>query len=220
MMFISRPNNLPIKHFIFILFTGLILLGLQACSSESVPPLSKLKEDAIILAFGDSLTFGTGAKSETESYPVILAQRINRQVINAGISGETTSGGLERLPQVLKEYQPQLMILCLGGNDMLRRMSTRVTHDNLRKMIQIAKEQHIEVVLLGVPEPSVFLSAADFYSDLAKEFNIPYEGDIISEILSDNSLKSDTIHPNAQGYQQMAEAIETLLIKANAIEKR
>ncbi|ALG67212.1 arylesterase [Beggiatoa leptomitoformis] len=196
-----------------------IFLLLSACS-ETVPPVSHLSTDAVILAFGDSLTYGTGANSETESYPSVLSEEIRRQVINAGVPGETTAGGLERLPQALQEYQPNLLILCLGGNDFLRNMSTRIAQDNLRQMIKMAKDQQIDVVLLGVPQPGIFLSAADFYGELAKEFNIPYEGNIISEVLSDNALKSDTVHPNAQGYQQMANAIETLLIKAKAIDAK
>jgi lysophospholipase L1-like esterase len=202
--------NYKLSFFISFLFQSL------ASCSNNVPPLSPLSGDAVILAFGDSLTFGTGA-NETESYPEILSRLIQRRVINEGVPGEKTTEGLARLPVVLERHQPKLLLLCHGGNDFLQRTSEQQAIENIKNMIQLAKERQIDVVLIGVPKPGLFLSAADFYQDIAHTFNIPYEKKILSDILGDNRLKSDQIHPNSEGYRKLAEAIAQLLRQAKAI---
>ena len=197
-----------------LLILALALLG--ACS-EKVPPLNKLSADAVVVAFGDSLTYGTGAKQH-EAYPAQLAKLIQREVINEGNPGELSSEGLERLPRILEEYQPELLILCHGGNDLLRKKNQQSIVNNLKAMIREAKKRGIQVVLVGVPEPALFLlEAAAFYSTVASDENIPVEEKILPEIESDNRLKSDTIHPNAAGYRKLAEAVAKLLKHAGAI---
>lgn len=188
---------------------------LLACT-EDIPKISPLSNDATILAFGNSITHGTGAES-TESYPAVLEILSGRTVINAGIPGEETSQGKDRLPAVLDKNKPDLLILCHGGNDMLRKRNGQNMLENLRSMINEAQARNIPVVLISVPKPAIFLSSADAYGELAKEFNIPVEDEILAEILSDNSLKSDQIHPNAKGYKLMAEAIYMLLQKSGAL---
>lgn len=184
---------------------------------DSPPKLSHLADDAVILAFGDSLTFGTGAEPE-QSYPAVLGAIIGRKVVNAGVPGEETTQGLQRLPEALDEHQPTLLILCHGGNDILRKRNRQQTMKNLGTMIRMTKDQNIEVVLVGVPTFGLFLSTADFYGEVAEKFQIPFEGEVLSDILSNNSMKSDMIHPNADGYQALAEAIAGLLKRQGAIQ--
>jgi lysophospholipase L1-like esterase len=196
----------------FIL-AALLIIG----CSRSVPTLTPLSSDAVIVAFGDSLTYGVGATTD-KSYPAILAQLIQREVINAGISGERTAQGLARLPEVLEEYQPDLLILCHGGNDILQKTGEEQAADNLIKMIQMLQEYEVEVVLIGVPKPKLFLSsAANFYPEIATKMEIPYDGEIIAKVLGKQSLKSDVVHPNAKGYQKIADAVAELLRQAKAI---
>jgi lysophospholipase L1-like esterase len=171
----------------------------------------------VVLAFGNSLTYGTGAEM-AESYPAVLQGLIHRKVINAGVPGEVTSQGLARLPQLLQKHQPALLILCHGGNDLLRRSGEKQAADNLRGMIRMAKAGGIDVVLIGVPKPGLIVSIAEFYKEIAKEFDIPYEGQVLADILSTGSLKSDPIHPNARGYHNLAESIAELLKQARAVE--
>lgn len=191
-----------------------ILLLITSCSSS--PRLSPLSPDARVLVFGDSITYGTGA-AENESYPSVLQGIISRTVINAGIPGETTAEGLRRLPSAIDEYRPALMILCLGGNDFLRKLDEGAAAKNLREMVRLAKGKGVDVVLVGVPRLGLSLTVPEFYKEIAGEFNIPYEGKILRSILSKGNLKSDYIHPNAQGYRKMAEAIAEVLRKSGAI---
>jgi lysophospholipase L1-like esterase len=193
-----------------------VWLALVAACTASVPKLGKLAPSDVIVAFGDSLTFGTGA-SEAESYPIVLGQIIGRTVVRAGVPGEVTEGGLARLQQVIDEHKPKLMIVCLGGNDLLRKLDEAQTKANLRAIINTIKAQGIGVVLIGVPKPALVTSAPPFYDDIAKEFGIPYEGKIVTDVLYQRDQKSDAIHPNAKGYRRMAEAIAALLKKVGAI---
>lgn len=202
------------RHSLRAFFLLACLLALAGCSR--VPRLAPLPNDAVILAFGDSLTYGTGAEA-TESYPAILEQIIRRKVIGAGVPGELSGEGLARLPEVLDQAQPRLMILCHGGNDLLRRTGESAAEVNLRAMIRIAKERGIAVVMVAVPKPGLLLSPPDYYKKVAADNQAPIESKALAAILSDNSLKSDAAHPNAAGYRQLAQAVAELLKKAGAI---
>ena len=191
------------------------LVVLMGCGAK-VPRLAKLATTDVIVAFGDSLTFGTGA-SEAESYPAVLRQLIARNVVRAGVPGELTEGGLARLQSVIDEHKPKLMIVCLGGNDMLRKVDEAQTRNNLRSIIKTIQSQGIAVMLVGVPKPALVTSAAPFYEAIAKEFNIPYEGKVVTDVLYRPDEKSDPVHPNAKGYKRMAEGIAALLKKAGAV---
>lgn len=193
----------------------LLLFMLAGCGSGS-PQLPKLTAADVIVAFGDSLTHGTGA-AEHESYPAVLSQLINRQVVRAGVPGEVTAQGLRRLPEVIEEHRPRLVIVCLGGNDMLRKVPLPEIKANLRATIKTLRDQSIAVVLVGVPQPALVTSAPEFYAELAKEFALPYEGKVVTSVLYSPELKSDPIHPNAKGYRRMAEALAELLRKSGAI---
>ena len=192
----------------------LICLLLAGCSDG--PKLPPLAGDDVILAFGDSLTNGTGASAE-ESYPTVLAELSGRQVINEGVPGEVSADGLRRLPGVLEEYQPRLLILCHGGNDFLQQMDMIGMEANVRGMIRLAQDQNIPVVLLGVPRPGLFLASAEVYKNIAASTGVVFIEDLIPDILSDKALKSDTAHPNKEGYRMMAEAIYKVLQDAGAL---
>jgi acyl-CoA thioesterase I len=207
-------NNNSIKSIIYVIFS-LWLVLLAGCGG-SVPKLGRLAPSDVIVAFGDSLTYGTGA-TEAESYPVVLGQLIGRNVVRSGVPGEITEGGLARVQSVIDEYKPKLMIVCLGGNDMLRKVDEAQTTSNLRDIVKAIKAQGIDVVLVGVPRPALLTSAPPFYEALAKEFAIPYEGKIVTDVLYQREQKSDTIHPNAKGYRRMAEAIAALLKRVGAV---
>ena len=198
-----------------------ILLALLFCIAvlagcAKTPKLTPLAPDATILAFGDSLTFGTGAQP-TENYPAVLATLTARQVINAGVPGETSADGRERLEQTLTESRPALLILCMGGNDFLRKVPEAETVENLRAMLELAKSRQIPTLLVATPRPGLGIAVPAFYAELAKQYAIPLEAKALEEILSSRDLKSDLIHPNASGYRQLAETIAKSLKTAGAI---
>jgi acyl-CoA thioesterase-1 len=194
---------------------GLALLAALAGCGRS-PQLAPLAPDAVVLAFGDSLTHGTGA-SDAQSYPAQLEQLIGRRVVRAGVPGEVSAAALARLPAALEAAAPKLLILCIGGNDFLRNLSTSAAAQNVRAMVRLARDRGIDVVLIGTPEKGILLTPPAFYAEIAEAFDIPYEGKVIGQVLRDSALKSDPIHPNAQGYRLIAERIAALLRDAGAI---
>ncbi len=198
----------------FRIFALAVLLAAAACSQR--PKLERLPDDAVVLAFGDSLTFGTGA-DENESYPAQLERLIGRRVIRAGVPGEVSAQALARLPLALDEHAPRLLLLCIGGNDFLNRLGNAQAEQNVRAMVKLARSRGVPVVLIGTPEPGVFISPPDFYAAIAKEFGIPYENGVIGEVLKNASLKSDPIHPNARGYRVIAERVAEVLKKNGAL---
>lgn len=190
------------------------VLFLAAC--DRAPTLPRLNPQDVIVAFGDSLTHGTGASDDT-AYPAVLASLTGHTVINAGVPGDTTASGLLRLPAVLAEHKPRLVLLCLGGNDMLRKLPAAATENNLRQLVQTIRASGAEVVLIGVPEPKLFGGAPDFYGRIAEEMQLPLEQDIFNAVLKDNRLKSDPIHANAAGYRQVAGRLAEFLRETGAI---
>jgi len=192
-----------------------LLLMLGSCSDESL--LAPLPGNAVILAFGDSLTAGNGV-SAGQSYPEQLSGLLNRTVINAGISGEESGQGRERLAALLDQHRPQILLLCHGGNDLLRKRPLSQLEDNLRTMIAMARERGIEVILLGVPAPGIFLSAHELYGEVATSTSTLFIEDVIADVLQYPGLKSDAVHPNGQGYAQIATEIRDALEEWGAIE--
>lgn len=195
-----NPRRLPIV---------LLLLWGASCSTDA-PPLRPLAGNAVILAFGDSLTFGTGAGRDA-SYPSVLQRITGRRVINAGRPGEESDAGAERLPRLLEQHLPALVILCHGGNDILRRRDRGALRTNLERMIADSRAAGADVVLLGVPDFGLFLAAADVYAEVARATGVVLENDVIADVLAERELKTDAVHPNGAGYRRIAEALSELL---------
>ncbi len=191
------------------------VLVLAACGDPH-RKVSRLPADAIILAFGDSLTHGTGA-AEHESYPAQLEKLVGRRVVRAGIPGEVTAQALARLPAELDEHAPKLLLLCIGGNDFLRRTGAPQAEQNVREMVKLARGRGVEVLLIATPEPGLRVIPPPFYAAIAREYGLLFEEAIIGEVLTDASLKSDPVHPNGQGYRAIAERLAGLLRKSGAI---
>ena len=191
------------KYIIIVIFSVLMILTL---TKKEINAMTLTSNDTI-LAFGDSLTYGFGARPE-ESYPTRLSILSRYKVINAGVNAEASDEGLKRLPQLLEDRSIKLMILCFGGNDIMQRKSMSSLKQNLKTMIQMAKAKNIEVLLISVPNITLFgLSPLELYDEVAEEENIPLLLGVLANILSQPSLKSDRVHPNALGYKKMAELI-------------
>jgi acyl-CoA thioesterase I len=208
-----------IKNAILILAFTLI-----ACEGPHAPRPA-LPAGSTVVILGDSLSYGTGAKSE-EAYPVLLEKVSGWHIVNEGIPGDTSSGGLQRLPTLLDTHQPKLLIVELGGNDLLRQTSAEQVEANLKSIIQQAKLQGVQVVLVAIPEISPLMAAVGHLSDhplyarVAEETNVPLIADVFSEVLSERELKADQIHPNAQGYAEVATKMQAALSKLGLIQAR
>lgn len=194
-------------HAFFVLF-----LLLSVSCSEQTMQYSALPPDATILAFGDSLTAGNGAR-KNKNYPAVLQKLSGYQVINAGVSGEISARGLQRLPGLLNKHQPSLVIICHGGNDILKNHNLGKTESNLMKMIELARTYSAKVMLLAVPKPSLTLSPPPLYQQVAESTKVIYDDDTIPTVLGKRELKSDTYHPNAAGYAVIAERIFQQLVE-------
>lgn len=185
-----------------------------------------ITRERVIVAFGNSLTAGLGLPAD-EAYPAILEKRLRLnhypyRVINAGVSGDTTAGGLRRINWVLRN-QPDLVILELGANDGLRGLDVDEAEKNLSKIIERLQEEGVEVVLAGMKIPLNYGKAyteafEQIYRNLAARYQItliPFflEGVAARPLLN----QADGIHPTAKGYQIIVEQIwdilEPLLIK-------
>jgi acyl-CoA thioesterase I len=175
-----------------------------------------------IIAFGDSLTAGYGA-GDGEDYPSRLSALIDRPVINAGVSGDTTESALARIDDVLARA-PRIVLVGLGGNDYLGSTNIAVTEANLRAIVRKLQEGGAMVVLLGFKFPSLNANYESMYERVAEDERCLLVDGVLAGILTDNALKSDAIHPNARGYALMAERlagpVRKLLAKANAERDR
>lgn len=166
-----------------------------------------------IIAFGDSLTAGFGL-AETESYPFLLQRRLisdgfDYEVVNAGVSGDTSLGGAERARWVLEQENAEIVILALGANDLLRGMPVDSMKKNLASILELAKEKNIKVLLCGMLAPESvgaeyqreYVSA---FSDLAKEYDVEFMPFLLEGVALEKSLnQADGIHPNAEGTRRM-----------------
>ena len=204
------------------LFLILILLLLAACGGDK-PKYATIVQGATVLILGDSLSYGTGA-NKGEDYPSLLAKTTGWNIINEGVPGDTTAGGLARLPALLEQHQPKLLIVELGGNDLLHQTAPTEITQNLSSILALAKVQGIQTILVAIPAFSPLkatfgnLSDHILYEEIAKQTSTPLIADVFSDVLSDRALKADQIHPNAQGYievgKQMDEKLKELGIKS------
>lgn len=165
-----------------------------------------------IVAFGDSLTAGYGAQPG-DDYPSRLGALTGAAVLNSGVNGDTTASALARVQADLVDQNPRVAIIGLGGNDFLQHVPIATTERNLREIVRAAHAGGAMVVLLGYRFPSIGASYETMYERVADDERCLLIPDLLDGILSDPSLKSDEIHPNARGYALMAERIAPPLKK-------
>lgn len=191
-------------------------MALAACGKRKAIALQALPAGSVVLALGDSITHGSGAAPEA-AYPAQLAQQTGWTVVNAGVPGDTSAQALARLPALLAEHQPALVIVSLGGNDFLRRLPEAETLANLRRTVTLAREAGAQVLLVAVPRPSLAaavgagLSDHPLYAQLAAELALPLHAGGWAHVLGDDKLKSDQIHANAAGYRVFSEGLAVSL---------
>jgi acyl-CoA thioesterase-1 len=170
-----------------------------------------------ILAFGDSLTAGFGL-AETESYPYLLQEKLRAEgfdyeVLNAGVSGDTTLGGLERIDWALEQENLEILILELGANDLMRGIPVKTIELNLDRMIVKAKAKNVKILLCGMFAPPT--AGADYqrefmsiFPDLATKHKVVYLPFLLEGIVLKREMnQADGIHPNAAGTKIMTDNI-------------
>ncbi|WP_201353080.1 GDSL-type esterase/lipase family protein [Hydrogenimonas urashimensis] len=176
----------------------------------NAPLYTKDDHTPVIVAFGDSLTAGTGI-SEEESYPAQLSRLLGIEVINAGVYGETTARALGRLPAILKRYKPDIVLLEEGMNDVLHKRERETIKKNLKKMVGIIKKSGAKAVILGIPDMDLIelmiSSDIGLYEEVARETGSLYIANVFGPVLRNEELKSDYTHPNGAGYHIVAQKI-------------
>jgi len=199
-----------------------IATALLAACGQRTPKAQPIAAGSTVLALGDSLTSGVGTNAAT-AYPAVLQELTGWQVVNGGVSGDTTAQALARLPALLETHRPQLVIVGIGGNDFLRQMSAAAARDNIRAICRAATDSGAQVMLVAVPQFSLLAASAGrltdhpLYAELAGELNLPlYEAGWV-EVLGNARLRSDQIHANAQGYRQFAEGLAQQMRKAGLL---
>ena len=190
---------------------GLLLVTLAGCgrdkkTAQPVPPGST------VLALGDSLTFGTGASAET-SYPTVLAGLTGWNVVNAGVSGDTSAQALARLPALLAEHQPKLVIVSIGGNDFLRKLPESDTRAHVHAICKQSLDAGAQVLLVAVPRATVAAALGQMtdhalYAEVSKDLKIPLQREAWGEVLAQPDLRADAVHANARGYAQFARSVQ------------
>lgn len=198
---------------ILLIALALLLVG---CGGAGPGDLEPLPRSATVLAFGDSVTSGTGA-AEQAAYPSHLEARTGWTVINAGVPGARADSAGKRLRTRLEEHGPDLVLLWLGGNDFLRRREPAAVKEDLRALVRQVRASGAQPLLLGVPAASVLRAATgrlrdhSIYRELAREEDVPLIEGVLSEVLSRPELRADAIHPNARGYRRIASEIALAL---------
>ena len=189
-----------------LLGTALAGCGRSQGKAQPVPAGST------VLALGDSLTYGTGASAEA-SYPTVLAELTGWNVVNAGVPGDTSAQALARLPALLAEHRPRLVIVSIGGNDFLRKLPESDTRANVHAACKLALESGAQVLLVAVPRATVAAALGQMtdhalYAEVAKDLNIPLQREGWGEVLAQAELRSDQVHANAKGYAQFARSVQ------------
>lgn len=193
-----------------------MLAGMAVAACGRAPKYAAVPAGSTVLAFGDSVTFGTGA-APGQDWPTLLAATTGWRVINAGVPGDTAEAARQRIAPLLEEHKPALVIVELGGNDFIRRRAQKLVKEDLRQILATIRGSGARAVLVAVPELSLLGAVtrrpddAPIYAELAKEEKLPLIAEVFAGILARPELCADQIHPNAQGYRQMAEGFQAAL---------
>lgn len=179
------------------------LLFVVACGSPPPPHLDS--PGTAVVCFGDSLTAGTGAPPD-RGFPEQLAELLGVEVLNLGVPGETAADGLRRVDRLLAE-DPWLVIVTLGGNDILRRVPIETTEEALRGLVETLLDHRVLPVLVEVYPPVGGGHHRALFRRLGTDYEIPVVRDAVPRILRDPALRSDPIHPNERGYAELARQV-------------
>lgn len=221
----SASRGATSRRSALLALTGAFGLSLLPGCARRAPKATPVPAGATVLALGDSLTAGNGAPPEA-AYPAVLAKLTGWVVANGGVSGDTAAQGLQRLPGLLAEHHPQLVLVSLGGNDLLRRLPEDALRADLRRIIDLCREAGAQVLLIAVLRPTISaaftgsLTDHPLYGQLAEELTLPLQRQGWAEVLADERLRSDHLHANAEGYAQMAHSVKATALAVGLLTRR
>lgn len=204
---------------------GILLLGFSLMFTPAASA-NKMPMPPVVLIWGDSLSAAYGIPVE-QGWVELLQPKLglDYKVVNGSISGETTDGGLSRLPEHLKNYKPSVVVIELGANDGLQGKSTARMQENLEAMIKLAQEANAQVVLVGIHLPPNY--GVDYtekfdkvYKDLAEQYKLPFVPFLLEGVATDFSLmQADGLHPTAEAQSKVLENVWPILEPVIAAEK-
>ena len=201
---VQRRVYSVLRKDILLVVCSLWLVACLGCAKREIRNVDSRGTN--IICFGDSITFGYGAQTQ-ESYPVVLSKMIQIPVINAGIDGDTTAEALRRFDSDVLERGPLLVIIEFGGNDFLRKIPKEVTVKNVKEMVERAQAKGAMVAIVDISAGMFLGEYRTAFYNLAKEKEAIFIPRILSNIITNPSLKSDFLHPNAEGYKIVTQRI-------------
>jgi acyl-CoA thioesterase I len=212
---VDNPDMLSLRRRHALVLLPGVLGALAACSRKPVRG-TPVSAGSVVLALGDSLTFGTGASPDA-AYPAVLGRLTGWNVVNAGVPGHTAAQALERTPALLDEHKPALVLLSIGGNDFLRRQDEGATKATIERTLRAVQAAGVQALLIAVPRPTLaarFTGSLDdhpLYGELAEALQVPLHRQGWSAVLADETLRADAIHANAAGYERFAQGLMATL---------
>lgn len=206
-----QAGKVPGRWSIYLCFILLFFVfsGITGCVKREIKNIDSKGKN--IICFGDSITFGYGA-NQGEDYPFALAKMVSIPVINAGIDGDTSSEALKRLQSDILDRDPLLVIIEFCGNDFLRKIPKEVTANNIREMVEKIQAKGAMAAIVDISAGMFLGEYRAILHNLAKEKGVIFISSILNGIITNPSMKSDFLHPNADGYKLIAQRIYQAVI--------
>ena len=197
-----------VKLLLFVLL-GFSIIVSAGCARQEVKNVNS--SGKTIICFGDSITFGYGV-DPSNAYPAVLSEWLNIPVVNSGIDGDTTDQALKRLASDVLEKDPLLVVVEFCGNDFLEKIPTQTTVSNISLMVDKIQEQGAMVAIVDISAGMFMAQYRMDFRRLAQEKDAIFISGVLDKIITNPSMKSDFLHPNAKGYRLVAERIYRKII--------
>jgi acyl-CoA thioesterase-1 len=201
---LSQSHKVTKSQVFFLVLLCSCALVLEGCAKREIKNIDS--KGTNIICFGDSITWGYGA-APGEDFPSALAKLIDIPVINAGIDGDVSSEGLKRLDSDVLDREPLLVIIEFGGNDFLRKIPGELTLNNIKEMVEKIQAKGAMVAIADVSAGPFLKEYRVAFQKITKEEGVIFIPSILSGIVTNSHLKSDFIHPNAEGYKLIAQKV-------------
>jgi acyl-CoA thioesterase-1 len=196
-----KISRLWVNRYGLIVIGALWVMGTSGCAKREIKNVDSKGKN--IICFGDSITFGYGV-NPGQDYPTVLAKLLHKPVINAGVDGDTTTLALKRIQSEVLDKNPRLVIIEFAGNDFLKKVPQEETVENLRKMVDAVQAKGAMVAIVDISAGMFFAEYRKLFRKLAEETGCLFIPHILSGIITNPSMKSDFLHPNADGYKIVA----------------